>query len=78
MEERGVHATVKPDSEMVGIAREVAERYRTSRRNYTSEQGFTEAASCAGQNFFDPAKAKTWLRSDGRTSMTSCFPPPGR
>lgn len=74
MEERGVNAIVKRDDEMAGIGREEAEAYRKSRRTYTSEQGFMEAAAWVEQNFPDPVKAKAWLKERRPDLYDDLFP----
>lgn len=74
MEERGVKPIVKRDYELVGISRDDAEAYRKSRRTYTSEQGFMEAAGWVERNFPDPVKAKAWLKERRPDLYADLFP----
>jgi hypothetical protein len=74
MEERGVTAVVKRDYELAGIPREEAVDYRKTRRSYTSEQGYFEAANWVETNFPDPAKAKEWLKGRRPDLYAKLFP----
>jgi len=74
MQERGVTAVVKRDYELVGIPKDEAEAYRASRRTYTSEQGYMEAANWVDANFPDPAKAKAWLKERRPDLHEKIFP----
>ena len=74
MQERGVTVVVKRDYEIVGIPRDEAIAYRKSRRTYTSEQGYMEAASWVEANFPEPAKAKAWLKERRPDLHDKIFP----
>lgn len=74
MKERGVTADVKHDYELVGIPREEMLQFVETRRSYTSEQGYMEAANWVEGNFPDPEKAKAWLKERRPDLHAKLFP----
>ena len=74
MEERGVTAVVRRDYELVGIPRDEAIEYQRTRRSYTSEQGYMEAANWVDANFPEPEKAKAWLKERRPDLHAQLFP----
>jgi len=74
MEERGAKVVVKRDYEIAGIPKEEAIEYRKSRRTYTSEQGYMEAANWVDANFPKPDEAKAWLKQRRPDLYDKIFP----
>ncbi len=74
MEERGAKVVVKRDYEIAGIPKEEAIDYRKSRRTYTSEQGYMEAANWVDANFPRPDEAKAWLKQRRPDLYDKIFP----
>lgn len=74
MEERGVTVDVKRDYELVGIPKDEMLQFDETRRSYTSEQGYMEAANWVESNFPDPTAAKAWLKGRRPDLHDKLFP----
>ncbi len=74
LEERGVKVYVLPNYEAVGVSRKDALALRETRRAYTAEHGYLEAAVWMRWAFADLEAAKQWLKGKRPDLYEKVFP----
>lgn len=75
IEERGVKVQILRDYELVGVSRVDAADLRKARRQFTSEQGYTEARRWIDTRFPDPEAPKKWLKERRPDLYEALYPP---
>jgi hypothetical protein len=74
LEERKVTVDIQYDYALVGLTKQQALDYLESRRTYTSEKGYMEAAGWIEGQFPEPDKAKEWLKAQRPDLYDALFP----
>jgi hypothetical protein len=74
LEERKITVHIRFDYELVGLTKAKAVEYLASRRTYTAEQGYMEAAGWIQGQFPDVDAAKAWLKQQRPDLYEALFP----